>query len=1326
MTETKTRMKKATTIIVSVLAAVGVLFFLLRGPYLSNFIKRALIPVLENATRERVLIDKAVINLFPFYLQAKGFKVFDKEGNRLLWITKSRAYIDLLGLLSNEVRVRNLTLTEPDLRASDRDIERILENLKKSDEGGQGRYRVSLRNIKVTDGNVVLSSEKGGIFTGRGLYLDKLATARASVMTFLMKSGSVRLPNMSEAEGGVRGRILLEDGQIEIQEFSLSSSESTFDAQGKVALSDEGRIKEGLLSVRSKIYASTFNRIFSLQNEKEGMLSFEGDVKLFPRKDSEWPGIELDIKTDSQFYLETLMEIINVHEDIKGKISLQGEIRGAFPHITATGEAKLEEGVLGGFPIDIMKGALTYGDNVLALKDFTGSTYNGTIKGDGNIQLPDGDYTVDGTMSGVDSRQFFHFIKWDAPLPGGKLRGGFQLNHRKGRPLQVAADVAYRNTSKREGDILGRMESASSSLELKDKILHLTDTVISSAHSTIVLDGIIDLHKDTLALNLNLESGDAADLTAPFYEDIAAPLLFRGTAAGPFRDPEIQGTAELREGTIQGIAFNSVRADLTYRVSSLSVNELTILQGEAQSSGSGTIDFRKADGLFSFKDPFYRGKADLEGADAAPLLKAFGVDVPVSGRLSGAASFEGDSREFNSRGRAALSSGAVYGQPLDSAELQYELRPGGVEFTSFRASRNQSAIEGKGTLSFDRQFSFSVSSRQISLRDIALMEGYPAEALFSLEGSGSGALDNPALTFALEIKESGFKDIEGGGGRLEGSVRDGKLDARGKLMEGLVTAEGHAVLSGSVPWKAVVQLNRGRYDYLLTNYLKDIPEDFMFFLEGALELTGEGPRFSMTSRFPSARVGMYGFEFINRGDVLVDFADDEIQIRSFAMTGRHADFSVDGSIKPGAAYGLHLRGNVEVAPLKALHEKIVSLRGESAFDVSVTGPWGNPQLSGEVSVIDTTASLSGFAYIIGPVNGRLFLNRDQFNFENVTAKFAGGTVVLTGAGNLEHLSFRRFFMSSDFSGIRPTLQEGLTCTLDGRLFYDWSEKGGNLTGAVDVRRARYTKRVDWKKLILGVRDVSTRGGKYPAFLADTELNIQVRGSDNILVDNNVARTPLRLDLTLTGRVSQVGLLGRVEASEGTVYFRGNEFTLLEGTSVDFLETHGIQPYFHVLADAYIDDYYVKMILDGPLDDFSLNLSSDPPQSDTDILALLTVGRTAEEGKGIEGGMAAVQATSILAGVLQEPVEEELEYYTGIERFEIEPHTTTGGAFVPMLTIGKRLFEDKLFVIYSTSIGTVEMDIIRLEYKIDRNLSLIGSRNEIGSVGADMKYKFEFR
>ncbi len=72
MINIKTRKAKIVTFSSIAALSFAVLFFLLRGPYLSNSIKRSIIPVLENATRERILIDKAVINLFPFYVQAKG------------------------------------------------------------------------------------------------------------------------------------------------------------------------------------------------------------------------------------------------------------------------------------------------------------------------------------------------------------------------------------------------------------------------------------------------------------------------------------------------------------------------------------------------------------------------------------------------------------------------------------------------------------------------------------------------------------------------------------------------------------------------------------------------------------------------------------------------------------------------------------------------------------------------------------------------------------------------------------------------------------------------------------------------------------------------------------------------------------------------------------------------------------------------------------------------------------------------------------------------------------------------------------------------------
>ncbi len=132
MLKIKTKKAQIITLLSLGIFFFAIIFFLLRGPYLSNSIKRIIVPQLENITRERIIVDKAVINLFPFYVQAKGFNIYDKDGNRLLWITKSRAYIDLLGLLSDEIVIRKLVLNELELSATENDISKIINNIKES------------------------------------------------------------------------------------------------------------------------------------------------------------------------------------------------------------------------------------------------------------------------------------------------------------------------------------------------------------------------------------------------------------------------------------------------------------------------------------------------------------------------------------------------------------------------------------------------------------------------------------------------------------------------------------------------------------------------------------------------------------------------------------------------------------------------------------------------------------------------------------------------------------------------------------------------------------------------------------------------------------------------------------------------------------------------------------------------------------------------------------------------------------------------------------------------------------------------------------------
>jgi autotransporter translocation and assembly factor TamB len=60
-------------------------------------------------------------------------------------------------------------------------------------------------------------------------------------------------------------------------------------------------------------------------------------------------------------------------------------------------------------------------------------------------------------------------------------------------------------------------------------------------------------------------------------------------------------------------------------------------------------------------------------------------------------------------------------------------------------------------------------------------------------------------------------------------------------------------------------------------------------------------------------------------------------------------------------------------------------------------------------------------------------------------------------------------------------------------------------------------------------------------------------------------------------------------------------------------------------------------------------------------------------------------------------------------------------------VGKELVKNKLYVTYSSNVGaSYPEQMFRIEYLLTRHFSLVGARDELGSNGADIKYRFEFK
>jgi translocation and assembly module TamB len=1317
------------TIIFICVFAVAFVFFLLRGPYLSNTIKRIIIPVLENATGERVIIDKAVINLFPFYVQIKGFKMFDEGGNKLLKISKMRAYLDILGIVSKELRIRRLTVNKPDLTADKKAFEKIMNFTgKKKGEGKNNRFSIQLKSTKIMDGTFHVTDMKQHMsLAGAGLQVEAVVNDTTDADIFL-QNGTLKLPGFPELKGTVDVRLEAETNRIRIVNAELSYLNSSLKIGGDVYPASSGGVKQANFSGKAKILTQNISEMFGLKQVRDGELSLEGSVDLVPGQGPEGksPKAKLDIKTNGRFYLETLMELVNVRENIKGHIDIQGKIHGVYPDIIGEGTVNAKDVELTSLPLDDLKGKIQYENNTFTFPDFVAHTYGGLLEGRASIVVPSGNYFVASEMFEIGSAKFFKFISWEQPFPKGRIDGNFMLDKIMGKDLDLIAHAKYRNTTENfENQLTDRLQTMETDLEMKDSILTLSNTRLSTENSELFIDGTIHLSEKELSLAIELQSSDAADLSAPYFIGLQSPLTFRGRVEGSSEAPEITGSITVGSGILNGEPVERASGDIAYTPESLSVKLLKARYGGAVYEVSGSIDFRKTKGLFSFDDPYYRAEAAVRNGDAGSLLRAAYREIPLQGLVDAQLSFEGDTQKFSGYGKVILEDGFVLGQKFEHAVVETELTENGMNFPFLEISNGDSSLQAYGSLDFEKKFVINVTSDRLNLKDIAYFKNIPVDASGNLQMRGSGTFRNPAAEFSVNVVESYFNGSPIGSGTIRGDLKDDTLSVFGDLLEDRVKVDAALELSDPIPWHVNMDIDKGRYDFILAGFLEDEPEDLAASLEGSVRLTGKGKKISMDSEFQSLHSSLYGYTIRNTDTIVLKLKDDEFVIQSLAIEGDKGTMEVSGAMKIGSSYDVHVDGGVDLAPLKALTKTVESLDGEGSFSMTVSGPWETPKLRGEIHIADTSMLLPNFSYRIGPMNGDIFFDKEKFTFESFHTDFAGGSIDMSGVGYLQKLALKRLAVFSELEGIRFRPAEGLDVAIDGSVFLEKTPLKQSLSGDLNIRRARYTKRIEWKSGLLKLREAGIAPPDQLSDFEKTELNIFIKGDKDIMIDNNIARTPVKMDLNINGTLAEYGLTGRIETRGGSIFFRGNEFEIIEG-NVDFIESSKITPVFHIQSETFIKGYRLRLDLDGPADKFTLAFFSDPPLDDSEILTLLTSGQITKGTEGIEGGIGAGEATAFLTGRLQDVMEERVKDITGFERFEINPHTSSTGAVSSRFTVGQQMLDGKLLVTYSSSVGSTELDVIRLRYKLTNNISVVGLRDEIGSIGGDIRYRFEFK
>jgi translocation and assembly module TamB len=233
------------------------------------------------------------------------------------------------------------------------------------------------------------------------------------------------------------------------------------------------------------------------------------------------------------------------------------------------------------------------------------------------------------------------------------------------------------------------------------------------------------------------------------------------------------------------------------------------------------------------------------------------------------------------------------------------------------------------------------------------------------------------------------------------------------------------------------------------------------------------------------------------------------------------------------------------------------------------------------------------------------------------------------------------------------------------------------------------------------------------------LDVRVRVPDNLILKaqglNPGGTSPITLgdvNVTLGGDIhagkrqgEPLSLTGRVNTVRGTYDFQGRRFDIERDGGIQFTGGPTVNPRLDLRATRLISGVRVLVHIEGTALRPKLTLSSQPPQEEADILALIIFNQPVSSlGEGQQVTLAE-RASALATGFVASSLAQSIGSALDLDVFEIQTPAEQGGS--PTVTLGEQVGE-RLFFKFRQAFGAQSVSELILEYQIAEYLRLQSS------------------
>jgi autotransporter translocation and assembly factor TamB len=841
---------------------------------------------------------------------------------------------------------------------------------------------------------------------------------------------------------------------------------------------------------------------------------------------------------------------------------------------------------------------------------------------------------------------------------------------------------------------------------------------------TIRMQGAVDLTSGFNAHVTAESTGEGRTVSFIAPGTVEGKVKVEGSLAGALNAPVFEGTVAAGFVTVRKIQFHDVHGNVVFRDKKIILSDVDILRQSSHYGFEGSIDM-------SGTEPVYSARLKVIQSDVVSVVALFyAAPLPLKLSANGELSFRGTAKKYSGSGYLSLEEGSAYGESFTHGLVTASLSPGKISFPQVVVYKKKGMVKATGWIGFDGTYSADLESRDIDLAAVDLLAGMPVGGDFGLDIHSTGTFSAPAASASLDVRQLTVLQEPMGRMHADAELSGGRLTITAGLPEDRARLSFLWALRKPYAWTADAKIRTNGINPLQFLRKKDISDRVNVIAEGDVTAHGEGLDFSsLSGQAVFQRIGIVIGEYRidNDADAVFDLKGGRISVQSLGFSGPGTKISITGSMDVSADVDIAVKGTANLPLLKLFFREVEYAAGTAEMKLTLKDEWSNPEVAGALRIQGGEIKIKDIPQKFTALSGSISFAQGRIVTDSFAGEMGGGTLAVSGWAQLSGVALQDFSVKTSVDNVTVRYPEGLTSTLSGDLYYDGNADEQTLSGDIAIRRARYDKRIEWKSMLVDVsRGLYQKKKTDIGWIGNTQINLRFHGSDNILFENNLAKMPLDVDVFMRGSVNRPQLLGRIEARKGSVYFRKNDFKILHA-AVDFVDPGRMNPVLDIQAETQVREYQIRLAVTGTAERAVVTFLSDPPLIDTDILSLLALGKKGSELVGKETSVGVGEAASFATGQFQDVFERRARSLTGLDRFQVDPYIGRSDTSVPRVTVGKELIQNKLFVTYSSNVGAaIPEQSFKIEYLLDKHFSLVGERNDLGTTGGDIKYRFEFR